>query len=142
VALTGSVRLLRAPEVVTLPHVHHRLAAIEARIAPELSREVLLRAVLPSGSVTGAPKRRAMQLIAELEPHRRGLYTGAVGFVRHDGGLELGMAIRTLTARGGVGHYFAGGGIVADSQPEREVLETLWKATRVLELAGEPPPPL
>jgi anthranilate/para-aminobenzoate synthase component I len=83
-----------------------------------------------------------MQLIRELEPHRRGLYTGVVGAVGHDGGLELAMAIRTLTARAGVGHYFAGGGIVADSVPELEVEETLWKAERVLGLlrrsAGRP----
>jgi anthranilate/para-aminobenzoate synthase component I len=77
-----------------------------------------------------------MQLIRELEPHRRGLYTGVVGFIRHDGGVELKMAIRTLTARDGVGHYFSGGGIVSDSVPEREVEETLWKAKRLLELAA------
>jgi anthranilate/para-aminobenzoate synthase component I len=136
VATLGSVRLREAPHVVSIPGVHHRVATVEAQIAPELEREELFRAVLPSGSVTGAPKRRAMELIRELEPHRRGLYTGAVGFVRHDGGVELKMAIRTLVARGATGHYFAGGGIVADSVPEREVDETLWKAERLLKLAA------
>jgi anthranilate/para-aminobenzoate synthase component I len=92
--------------------------------------------MLPSGSVTGAPKVRAMEVIRELEPVRRGLYTGALGFLRQDGGLELGMAIRTLTVAGGQGHYFAGGGIVADSQPRREVEETLWKSRRLIELCG------
>jgi anthranilate/para-aminobenzoate synthase component I len=136
IAELGSVRLSEPPHIVSLPGVHHRVASVEARVRPELRRAELLRAVLPSGSVTGAPKRRAMQLIRELEPHRRGLYTGAVGYVRHDGGLELKMAIRTLVARAGIGHYFSGGGIVADSVPEREVEETLWKAERLLALAA------
>jgi anthranilate/para-aminobenzoate synthase component I len=134
VAAVGSVRLRDAPHVVSLPSVHHRLATLEAELRPDVSRAQLLDAFLPSGSVTGAPKRRAMQLIAELEPHRRGLYTGAVGFLRHDGGLELSMAIRTLTVREGLGHYYTGGGIVADSVPALEVEETLWKAERVLQL--------
>jgi anthranilate/para-aminobenzoate synthase component I len=137
VATVGSVRLAGPPTVVSLPSVHHRLATLEAELRAGVSRAELLAAFLPSGSVTGAPKRRAMQLIAELEPHRRGLYTGAVGFVRHDGGLELSMAIRTLTSRGGHGHYFTGGGIVADSIPALEVQETLWKAERLFWLMGQ-----
>lgn len=137
VAELGTVRLFAAPEVVALPSVHHRVASVSARVPPGLGRAELMQALLPSGSVTGAPKRRAMQLIRELEPHRRGLYTGVVGFVRHDGGLELKMAIRTLSVRDGIGHYFAGGGIVADSVPSREVEETLWKAERLLCLAHE-----
>ena len=134
IATVGSVRLSDAPHVVSLPSVHHRLATLEAELQSGVTRTALLEAFLPSGSVTGAPKRRAMQLIAELEPHRRGLYTGAVGFLRQDGGLELAMAIRTLTARRGLGHYYTGGGIVADSVPALEVEETLWKAERLLSL--------
>lgn len=133
-AEVGSVKLLEPPRVVPLPSVHHRLATLEATLRSDVTRAELLAGFLPSGSVTGAPKRRAMELIAELEPHRRGLYTGAVGFIRQDGGVELAMAIRTLTTRAGVGHYFAGGGIVADSVPALEVEETVWKAERVLDL--------
>ena len=81
-----------------------------------------------------------MQLIAELEPCQRGLYTGVVGFVRRDGGLDLKMAIRTLTARGLAAHYYTGGGIVADSTPEREVEETLWKAERIVALTQSSTP--
>jgi anthranilate/para-aminobenzoate synthase component I len=92
--------------------------------------------MLPSGSVTGAPKIRAKEVIAELEPVRRGLYTGAFGVVRHDGSLELGMAIRVLTVRGDGGSYFSGGGIVADSDPLREVEETLWKASALVRTTG------
>jgi anthranilate/para-aminobenzoate synthase component I len=133
VAMTGSVRLLGPPRVVTHPSIHHRVAQVAAQLRPQLGRRELLEAMLPSGSVTGAPKIRAMDVIAELEAHRRGLYTGALGVLSQDGGLQLAMAIRTLTIQGGEGHYFAGGGIVADSDPEREVEETLWKSVQMLE---------
>jgi anthranilate synthase component 1 len=72
-----------------------------------------------------------MEIIAQLEAERRGLYTGGLGLLNHRGELTLAMAIRTLTVRDGVGHYFAGGGIVADSQPELEVRETDWKARQL-----------
>jgi anthranilate/para-aminobenzoate synthase component I len=111
------------------------VATLRAALRPSVTRAEALGWMLPSGSVTGAPKVRAMDLIAELEAERRGLYTGAFGYLAHDGSLELGMAIRTLSVRGGVGHYWAGGGIVADSDPEREVQETLWKAEALLALA-------
>jgi anthranilate/para-aminobenzoate synthase component I len=77
-----------------------------------------------------------MEVIASLESERRGLYTGAFGSLSHDGSLHLGMAIRTLTLKAGEAHYFAGGGIVHGSDPEREVLETRWKAARVLSVLG------
>jgi anthranilate/para-aminobenzoate synthase component I len=116
--------------------VHHRVATVQAALRPGVTRSELLGAMLPSGSVTGAPKIRAMEVIAELEPVRRGLYTGAFGVLRHDGGLELGMAIRVLTLEGSQGRYFSGGGIVADSDPRREVEETLWKASALVRSTG------
>jgi anthranilate/para-aminobenzoate synthase component I len=133
-ALPGTVQLAVPPHVERHGTVLHRVATLRAQLRPELSRAELLLCMLPSGSVTGAPKVRAMDLIAELEAERRGLYTGAFGYLAHDGTLELGMAIRTLTVRDGQGHYWAGGGIVADSDPEREVQETLWKAEALLGL--------
>ena len=133
VAKTGSVRLVTAPHVQTLPTVHHRLATLGAWLRSEVSRAELLEVMLPSGSVTGAPKVRAMEVIASLEPHRRGLYTGAFGALMHDGSMRLAMAIRTLTSRGEEGHYYAGGGIVADSDPAKEVEETRWKALHITE---------
>jgi len=136
VALPGSVRLVEAPRVESHPGVHHRVATVEALLRPGVTRSELFGAMLPSGSVTGAPKIRAMEVIAELEPLRRGLYTGAFGVLRHDGGLELGMAIRVLTLEGSRGRYFSGGGIVADSSPEREVEETLWKASALVRTTG------
>ena len=131
IARTGSVRVLGPPRVETFGSVHHRIARVTARLAPDVSRRELLEAMLPSGSVTGAPKIRAMEVIAELESARRGLYTGAVGALGHDGTLNLAMAIRTLTRRGEDAHYFAGGGIVADSVPAKEVTETRWKALQL-----------
>jgi anthranilate/para-aminobenzoate synthase component I len=133
-ALPGTVQLAVPPHVEAHGTVLHRVATLRAELRPELSRAEVLACMLPSGSVTGAPKVRAMDLIAELEAERRGLYTGAFGYLAHDGTLELGMAIRTLTVREGQGHYWAGGGIVADSDPEREVQETLWKAEALLGL--------
>jgi anthranilate/para-aminobenzoate synthase component I len=132
--LAGSIRLQRPPGVTTYPTVHHREGSIAGVLRPEVSRTELLESMLPSGSVTGAPKVSAMDVIAALEAARRGLYTGALGYVDHDGGMRLSMAIRTATLRAGQGHYFSGGGIVADSDPEREVSETGWKALQLTEL--------
>lgn len=136
-AQPGTVRVAVPPHVEAHGTVLHRVATLQAELRPELTRVEILERMLPSGSVTGAPKVRAMDLIAELEAERRGLYTGAFGYLAHDGSLELGMAIRTLTVRDGEGHYFAGGGIVADSDPEREVQETLWKAEALLGLLAK-----
>ena len=131
VAIPGSVRVTSPPQVVTHRTLHHRVACVAARARPDVSRDEVLRALLPSGSVTGAPKVRAMEVIAALEPHRRGLYTGAIGHVAHDGSLTLSMAIRTAVLRENEGEYWTGGGIVADSDPEREVEETRWKALQL-----------
>jgi anthranilate/para-aminobenzoate synthase component I len=135
VSVTGSVALDGPPAVRSFPAIHHRVARIRATLRPEVSRTELLAAMLPSGSVTGAPKIRAMESIAQLEAERRGLYTGAVGTLGHDGTLTLGMVIRTATIRRDEVHYFAGGGIVADSDPARETEETAWKAAQLVGLA-------
>ena len=138
VAATGSVRVASPPHVVTHRTVHHRVARVIARARAGVSREEVLRAMVPSGSVTGAPKVRAMEVIASLEAKRRGLYTGGLGFVRHDGGVVLAMAIRTVVLRGAAGEYWTGGGIVADSDPQREVEETRWKALQLTRAATRP----
>ncbi len=133
----GTVRVTEPPRVVTHQTVHHREAVLVGAATETVTREEVLRAMVPSGSVTGAPKVRAMEVIAELEDHRRGLYTGGIGYIARDGSVRLSMAIRTLVVRGDRGLYWSGGGIVADSDPERELLETEWKATRLLTaLAG------
>jgi anthranilate/para-aminobenzoate synthase component I len=130
VSSIGSVRV-RSPRVVAQGLVWHRRADVIGRVRSGVTRSELLDAVLPSGSVTGAPKVRAMEVIAVLEAERRGLYTGGFGILNHRGELQLAMAIRTLSTRDGIGHYFSGGGIVADSQPAREVEETHWKAQQL-----------
>lgn len=137
VAETGTVRITAAPHVVTHRTIHHRVARVTAMTREGASRDDVLRAMLPSGSVTGAPKVRAMEVIASLEARRRGLYTGGLGFVRHDGGLVLGMAIRTVVFRGAEGEYWTGGGIVADSDPSREVEETRWKSLQLTRAVAE-----
>lgn len=131
IARTGTVRVLGEPVVQTGVTVHSRAAEVVAERADGLSLSDIARAFLPAGSVTGAPKVRAMEIIAELEPHRRGAYTGAIGYVGRDGALVLAMAIRTATLRAGVAHYFTGGGIVWGSDPAREVEETNWKAMQI-----------
>lgn len=136
VAALGSVRVAAGPMVVTHRTLHHRLALLEAQTRAGASREEVLAAMIPSGSVTGAPKVRAMEVIARLEAARRGLYTGGIGFVAHDGGVTLAMAIRTAVLEGAEGGYWTGGGIVADSDPAREVEETRWKALQLVRAAG------
>lgn len=134
IAEIGSVHVSGLPRVDAMSGVFHRWAEVSARARPGLTRTELLHAVMPSGSVTGAPKVRAMEVIADLEAQPRGLYTGGIGVLDRAGGLCLSMAIRTLTVENGVGEYYVGGGIVADSDPAREVEETLWKARQVTAL--------
>lgn len=142
VAEPGSVRLLRPPAVTSYPTLHHRAALLGAILRRNIDLDGLLQAMLPSGSVTGAPKVRAMQAIAELEAERRGLYTGAFGTLSQARELTLAMAIRTLTVRDGEGHYFSGGGIVADSQAAAEIEETAWKALQLLPVQRTSPGPV
>ena len=127
----GSVRVAQPPAVRTLPTVHHRVARVVGTPRAALTRAEVLSSMVPSGSVTGAPKRRAMEVIAELESARRGLYTGGFGYVAHDGGLRLAMAIRTAVVKDGAGSYWTGGGIVVGSDPDREIAETRWKAAQL-----------
>jgi anthranilate/para-aminobenzoate synthase component I len=143
VSVPGSVQVLGAPRVLGGRTVWSRVAEVVGRRLPGTSMEDVMRAVLPCGSVTGAPKVRAMEVIARLEPWRRGLYTGAFGYAGRGERLELAMAIRTLQLqRSGevagegrwTGSYFSGGGIVADSVPERELEETRWKAVQLEDL--------
>ncbi len=134
VARVGSVRVTAPPRVITHPTVHHREATVSAKLRPGVTRKELLDVMLPSGSVTGAPKRAAMATIRELEGQRRGLYTGGIGYLGQNGGLRLSMAIRMLAIQGDVGEYLVGGGIVADSDPIRETEETRWKAEQLRRL--------
>jgi anthranilate/para-aminobenzoate synthase component I len=125
---TGSVRVDELMRLVALPTVFHLVSTVRGRLRADVGLEELLRATFPGGSVTGAPKRRAMEIIDELEPARRGIYTGATGWLGGAGDLDLAVAIRTATVTGGRLSLWVGGGIVADSDPSAEWEETEVKA--------------
>lgn len=127
VARVGGVTAPRLFEVEAHAFVHHLVSWVRAEVPRGLGAAEMLRAVLPVGSVTGAPKLAAMDEIARVEPARRGLYTGVYGHVFGDGSVELAVAIRTLVADGAGVHYGVGGGIVWDSDPAREWDELGWK---------------
>lgn len=136
VCKTGSVVVTEPRAIQRHPTVYHGVATIEGLLRPEIRFSDLLRAVFPCGSVTGCPKIRAMQIIEELEPVRRGAYCGAVGYIDADRSMQFNVAIRTITFSGGNAYVPVGGGIVADSTPEGEYRETLIKARAMLEALG------
>jgi len=134
VCAIGSIQVPRLFEVEHFARVHHLVSTIRGRLAAGRTAVDLLRACFPGGSITGAPKLRAMQIIEELEPQRRGIYCGAIGYLGWDGAMDTNIAIRTLVHADGVTRLWAGGGIVADSHPESEYRETFHKAAPLLDL--------
>lgn len=125
---TGSVKVTEFERVLTLPGLHHMVSSITGRIKEGLSTPQCLKAIFPGGSITGAPKIRAMEIIDELEPTPRGLYTGALGWMDFSGDLDISMAIRTAIYKDETIHLSVGSGIVIDSVPEEEYDETILKA--------------
>jgi anthranilate synthase component 1 len=113
-------------------HVMHLTSSVSGQVADGRGALDVLRACFPAGTLTGAPKIRAMQIIEELEPARRGIYGGAVGYVSFTGNLDMAIAIRTLVTKGDTVYLQAGAGIVADSDPDAEYEETLAKARAVV----------
>jgi len=124
----GSVEVPELCLVERYATVHHLVSTVVGRLRPGLGPVDLLRATWPGGSITGAPKVRAMEIIAELEPTRRSVYTGSLGYFSWSGAMDTSIAIRTFILKGGRAYFQVGGGIVADSVPEREYDETLDKA--------------
>jgi anthranilate synthase component 1 len=124
VSAPGSVRVTQFMEVERYSHVMHLVSHVTGRLRADLTPYDALRAGFPAGTVSGAPKTRAMQIIAEVEGQRRGVYAGAVGYIGFDGAMDTCIAIRSLTLKDGVAYAQAGGGIVADSEPEAEYRET------------------
>jgi para-aminobenzoate synthetase component 1 len=133
VSLPGSIAVPRLATVETHPTVHHLVSTVTGRLGPDKTIVNLLRATFPGGSVTGAPKIRAMEILRELEPVRRGVYTGALGILGFHGDAELSVAIRTAVLRDGRAHYGTGGGITLASNPEAEWAETEDKARAFLQ---------
>jgi aminodeoxychorismate synthase component I len=134
VCVPGSVVVDGLARLETHPTVHHLVSEVSGTLRDGVDLGTLLGAVFPGGSITGAPKVRAMEIIAELEASPRGVYTGALGLVHPGGDLELGLPIRTAVVSGGQARWHAGGGIVADSDPERELAEA-WLKTAAIRLA-------
>ncbi len=132
----GSVSVTELLKLERHEQVFHLVSTVEGRLRPEVDHLAALRACFPGGSITGAPKHRARQIIAELEPEPRGLYTGAIGWLGFNGESQFNIAIRTVVIEDGRAHFHVGAGIVADSTPEREWQETLDKAAGIL-LAAE-----
>ncbi len=132
VCSAGTVEVVRFMDVERYSHVMHLVSTVEGDLAPGRSAYDVLRATFPAGTLSGAPKPRAMQLIDELEPVRRGLYGGVVGYLDVAGDMDLAIAIRTALIRDGVAHVQAGAGIVADSVPALEDAECRNKAAAAL----------
>lgn len=133
VAVPGSVRVPELFVVEPFPAVHHLVSTITAELPASLHATDLLRAAFPGGSITGAPKVRAMEIIDELEPHRRNAWCGSIGYISLCGNMDTSITIRTLTATGGRIVCSAGGGIVADSDEQAEYQETFDKVNRILQ---------
>jgi para-aminobenzoate synthetase component I len=132
---------VRVPELFALeqhPTVHHLVSTVVGELESSADAVDLVRAAFPGGSITGAPKVRAMEIIAELEPTRRGVYCGSIGYLSATGAMDTSIVIRTLVASGGEVYFQAGGGIVADSDPELEYRETLDKARGLIETLAAP----
>ena len=128
----GSVQVHELMDVVRYSHVMHIVSKVSGRVRADVTAIDVLRATFPAGTLTGAPKVRAMEIIDTLEPTRRGPYGGGIGYVDLAGNLDLCIAIRTLLFTGGAAHVQAGAGVVADSVPEREYAETRAKAMGLL----------
>ncbi|MFQ5736049.1 MAG: aminodeoxychorismate synthase component I [Thermodesulfobacteriota bacterium] len=133
----GSVEVPQFEAIESYPTLHHMVSTVRGRLRDGVDAPTALRAVFPGGSITGAPKIRAMEIIDELEAAPRGIYTGGIGWIDLAGGMDVSMAIRTSVCRDGSLSLNVGGGIVADSVAEEEYEETLLKARDFLDVMGE-----
>jgi anthranilate synthase component 1 len=138
----GSVRVDALKQIERYSHVMHIVSTVSGRLRAGVGAMDALRATLPAGTLSGAPKVRAMQIIDELEPVKRGGYGGAIGYLSYNGDLDTAIHIRTVVVKDGVAHVQAGGGTVADARPDNEFRESQAKARavmRAIELAGQQP---
>ena len=127
VAIPGTVKVTQQLDIERYSHVMHLVSHVTGRLRPEYNAFDALRAGFPAGTVSGAPKVRAMEMIADLENDKRGLYSGAVGYFSYTGNMDTAICIRTIVLKNGVAHMQAGGGVVADSTPAGEYQESLDK---------------
>ena len=129
----GTVKVTELAILETFPTVFHLTSTVIGKLRPDKNRIDLLKATFPGGSITGAPKVRAMEIIDELEPTRRSVYTGAIGYLGFSGGMDLNIVIRTFIIKGNRAYFQVGGGIIYDSMAEREYQETLDKAKALIQ---------
>lgn len=134
----GTVKVRELVELETYPTVFHTVSTVVGELHPEKDRVDLLKATFPGGSITGAPKIRAMEIIDELEPTRRGIYTGSLGYFGFNETMDISIVIRTFLIKKDRGYFQVGGGIVADSEPEKEYQETLDKAKALIQSLQKP----
>lgn len=132
VSKIGSVEVPKLFDIESFPAVHHLVSTVTAELDPQYSSEDLLRACFPGGSITGAPKIRAMQLIKELELFKRDIYCGSIAYINGNGDMDSSITIRTLTCKNGIIYCWGGGGIVADSIMENEYQECFDKLSKIL----------
>lgn len=137
VCVPGSVAVPSLFEIESFATVHHLVSTVTGRLGDDIDAVGLLRAAFPGGSITGAPKIRAMEIIEELEPNRRGIYCGAIGWLGFNGDMDTNIAIRTMVSSDHSLRFWAGGGLVADSRPDDEYQECLDKASAMLRLMRE-----
>ena len=139
VCVIGSVRVPTLFEIESFAMVHHLVSTVTGVLRDDCDCIDLLKACFPGGSIAGAPKLRAMEIIEELEPHRRGVYCGSIGYIGNDGAMDINIAIRTLIYADAKIRFWVGGGIVADSVMEEEFQETLDKAKAMLQMLSQEP---
>ncbi|MBD3426651.1 MAG: aminodeoxychorismate synthase component I [Candidatus Omnitrophica bacterium] len=137
VCVPGSIRVTEHRRVETYPTVFQTISVVRGLLAKDTSLGQIVKASFPGGSISGCPKVRAMEIIDELEPTARSVYTGSIGYMSFHGTMDLNMAIRTMLLKQGRVYFQTGGGIVADSDPEEEYEETLHKARAMMEIFGK-----
>ena len=133
----GSVKVPKLFDIESFPNVHHMVSTITGKLDKNRCAIDLLRGCFPGGSITGAPKLRSMEIIEELEPHRRGIYCGAIGYISNDGNMDTNIAIRTILHKQQKMYFYAGGGIVYDSEMNLEYQETFDKAAAMLQVLNQ-----
>lgn len=133
----GSVQVQKLFDIESFPNVHHMVSTITGKLRTGRTAVDLLRGCFPGGSITGAPKVRSMEVIEELEPHRRGIYCGSIGYIGFNGNMDINIAIRTILHQRNRVYFYAGGGIVSDSDVDAEYQETFDKASAIMNLLGK-----
>ncbi len=137
VSQPGTVAVSELMDVERYSHVMHLVTHVQGRLRRDMTALDALKACFPAGTVAGAPKIRAMEIIAELEPEKRGPYAGAVGYFSFSGSMDMAIAIRTMVVKNGTAYVQAGCGVVYDSLPEREYDETMNKARALLKAISQ-----